>query len=98
MVLIPSAVFNWSMVIPLCIAVAVGYAVLLSLFSNQVDAASQGWVMGITGSIMALVWAVESIMVGLLATWSHELPLFLAGISMICAVLVGLWRGTRVSV
>jgi DHA1 family tetracycline resistance protein-like MFS transporter len=88
-VLIPSNLAGWFLAVPLCCCISVAYAVLLTLFSDQVDAESQGWVMGITGSIMALVWAVESVVVGLLATLDHELPMYISAIGLFLTVIAG---------
>lgn len=68
---------------PMACCVAVAYSVIISLFSDQVDAQSQGWVMGITGSIMALVWALNAVIVGLVASWSAQLPIYIAGIFLL---------------
>ena len=66
------------MLIPLACSVAVAYSAIITLFSDQVEASKQGWVMGITGSIMALVWALNGVSVGIIAAWSAHVPLFIA--------------------
>ncbi len=77
------AIYSWILIAPLASAVSIAYANLLALFSNQVSSEAQGWVMGITGAIMALVWGIVAILVGLLATWNVQLPLLLAAASFI---------------
>lgn len=72
----------WFAVLPLAIAMSVVYSVLLTIFSNQVDADSQGWIMGITGAIMAAAFGVNGIIVGLLADISPKIPLILTVIGL----------------
>lgn len=83
MVVIPHQIMVWILMAPMACCVAVAYSVIISLFSDQVDAQSQGWVMGITGSIMALVWALNAVIVGLVASWSAQLPIYIAGIFLL---------------
>jgi hypothetical protein len=64
--------------VPLACSVAITYSSLLTLFSNRVDANSQGWIMGITGSIMALVFAVDALLGGLLVEWGAVFPMILS--------------------
>lgn len=80
---IPSSLFNWIMIAPLACFVSTGYACILTHFSNQVDESSQGWVMGITGSIMALVWAINGITVGIIAAFNPATPLLIAGLCLL---------------
>ncbi len=75
-----SALMSWVLIIPLAICVALAYSVLLTLFSDQVNASSQGWVMGITGSIMAFVWGVNGLVGGLLAVWTIQAPYVLVAL------------------
>lgn len=76
-VAIPSPFSAWLTVVPLSIAMAVVYSVLLTIFSNQVDADSQGWIMGITGAIMAAAFGLNGIVVGVLADLSPKIPLII---------------------
>lgn len=78
---------SWIFVAPLACGVSLAYSVVITLFSDQVDADSQGWVMGITGSIMALVWAVNGIVVGVVAAWGVSLPTLISGITLIASVV-----------
>lgn len=79
--------FAWLLVSPIGATVTVAYAVLLTIFSNQVDEKSQGWIMGITGSIMALVFAIDGIIVSVLASYNASLPLL---ISIACFIFSAL--------
>lgn len=85
--MVEQAWVSWIFVAPLACCVAVSYSVILTMFSDAVDPSRQGWVMGITGSIMALVWAVNGVVVGVIAAWSTSLPIFIAGITLMLAVI-----------
>ncbi len=87
--ILPFEWVGWLLLIPLACSVAVAYSAIVTLFSDQVEADKQGWVMGITGSIMALVWALNGVSVGIIAAWSAHLPLF---ISAICFAIVVIYE------
>lgn len=78
MLLIKPILFNWLAIAPMAAFISSAYACILTIFSNQVDEQSQGWVMGINGSIMAIVWAVNGVLVGILASLSAALPIYIA--------------------
>lgn len=79
----PREYYVWIEVILVAIAMAVAYSTILTLFSNQVDADSQGWVMGVTGAIMALAFGVNGLILGVLANFSLQMPLLIAAICLI---------------
>ena len=64
--------------IPIGITMAVGYSSMITLFSNQVDENEQGWVMGVTGALMALCFGLTSFLTGYLANLSNAVPMYLA--------------------
>lgn len=78
------------------ISLSVAYSVLLTIFSNQVANSEQGWVMGVTGSIMALCFGLTSVFTGLVAHMGAVLPMLLAfsGLAL-SAVILFLVRGTK---
>lgn len=86
MAMIPYPLFSWIILIPLASGISIAYSALITLFSNQVAAESQGWVMGITGSIMAFVFGINGIIVGALAIWSASLPIIIATFSLVLSV------------
>lgn len=79
----PSEIYVWIYDVFIGIAMAIAYSTILTLFSNQVDANSQGWVMGITGAVMAFAFGLNGLLVGLLANLSAEAPLIVAIFSLI---------------
>lgn len=71
-------IFAWLCVFPAGAAIALAYSTLLTAFSNQVDEDSQGWVMGITGSISAFAFGVNGFLVGIIANVSPVAPLLIS--------------------
>jgi len=67
-VLIHHAVYAWILTVILGMGNGVGYTALLTMFSDQVDASKQGWVMGITGSVIGLGFAVIMIVLDAIRT------------------------------
>jgi predicted MFS family arabinose efflux permease len=60
------------------ITLSLAYSLLLTIFSNLVSKEEQGWVMGVTGSIMALCFGITSLCSSLLVYIGVRLPLLLA--------------------
>ena len=67
---------------------AIDYSTILTLFSNQVDDDSQGWVMGVTGAIMALAFGVNGLILGVLSNFSLQMPLVMAAICLIISAVL----------
>lgn len=68
----------WVAVIPAAMSLAVGFSVLVTLFSNAVDANHQGRIMGVTASITALSFGGTALMSGFMASLSVATPLIFA--------------------
>lgn len=80
----PSEEYVWGYVLIIAVSIAIAYSTILTLFSNLVDEASQGWVMGITGAIMAFAFGVNGLLIGLLANLSPATPLMM---TVVCLTL-----------
>ena len=78
----PPVIFIWLYILPLAASIAIAYSTILTIFSNQVDARSQGWIMGITGAIMAFAFAINSFLVGVLADFDSRIPLIIAAVGL----------------
>ncbi|KTC65450.1 transporter of the major facilitator superfamily (MFS) (plasmid) [Legionella adelaidensis] len=80
----------WVATLLIGISLSVAYSVLLTIFSDQVGDKEQGWVMGVTGSIMALCFGLTSIFTGLIAQIGAILPMLLAcgGLALSAVFLV----------
>lgn len=88
MLLATKQIFAWFFVMIVAISIAVAYSTLLTLFSNQVDEDSQGWVMGITGAIMAFAFGINGLLVGLLADMSPVVPMLVTIICLVAAAIL----------
>lgn len=69
----------------IALSIAMAYSIILAIFSNQVDDTEQGWVMGVTGSIMALCFGLNSLLSGFIAAYGAGLPLVLAAIGLLAS-------------
>ena len=85
--------YAWACIIPIAMLLSVAFTMMLTIFSNQVDENSQGWVMGITGAIMALTFGLNSLLLGLLATFDFNMPLYISisGL-LVSAVMMRLFK------
>lgn len=76
----------WAEVIVLAACIASATPAIYILFANEVDASSQGWVMGITGSILAFVWGLNAIVLSVFISYSSLLiPIYSAIASLLIA-------------
>jgi len=55
---------NWTLNLIIGASMAVAYSGIIALFSNQVGDNEQGWIMGVTGSIMALCFGLTTFLTG----------------------------------
>ena len=81
----------WGVTIPLNAAFGLAYSYVMGVFSRQVDQTKQGWVMGITGAILALSNTVVTAVGGVLDNYSVQASLVLACIMTV----LGLWLLTK---
>jgi len=93
MLLVNNITVAWIAVVFIGTALAVAYSTIIAMFSNQVGENEQGWVMGVTGSIMALCFGINSLFTGVIIRYGADLPIALAvfGLS-ISGLLMGLYR------
>jgi DHA1 family tetracycline resistance protein-like MFS transporter len=88
-----SEVSQWLWVILNATSDVICYTVSLSLFSNLADKDSQGWIMGVAGSLAAITWTVGGVIAGPLGYVDVRLPLLVAGVLCIISfVLMLLYR------
>lgn len=80
--------------LPVCIGttVSVAYGGIINLFSDSVDEARQGWVLGITISLTAVATGVSSLLSGALSGLDLRAPLYFA---MACMGLSAVICSTR---
>lgn len=75
----------WILIIPIATASSIAYTSVLTMFSNEVSLDKQGWVMGVTGSIMAFVFGIDGILVGIIAAWNDVAPILIAAVCLFLA-------------
>ncbi|MCH9625186.1 MAG: Tetracycline resistance protein, class C [Chlamydiales bacterium] len=76
----------WLMTIPIGAGMGLGYSFILALFSQQVTADRQGWVMGITSALVAFGAGAASIIEGFLSPLNLRLPFYIS----IALIAIGL--------
>lgn len=76
--LIGNQIIAWIATLLIGMSIAVSYSVILAIFSDQVSSDEQGWVMGVTGAIMALCFGLTTFFTGLVASFGADWPLILA--------------------
>ncbi|ODN41888.1 MFS transporter [Piscirickettsia litoralis] len=82
--LIHNAYLSYLFTLLIGLTLAVAYSSIITLFSNQVGPDEQGWVMGVTGSIMALCFGLTSVSTGVIASFSGAaIPIVLAVIGLL---------------
>lgn len=77
----------WLFSLPIAIFYIAGFTMLLTLFSNAVAKHEQGWVMGVSTSMMAMAWAITGLSPNLISRYGIRLLIHYAGIAMLCAGL-----------
>lgn len=93
---IPVEWVAWVATLIIGMSLSVAYSVLITIFSNLVNENEQGWVMGVTGSIMALCFGLTSIFTGVIAQVGAVLPMLLAVAGLAgSAIILAVVRRTR---
>jgi DHA1 family tetracycline resistance protein-like MFS transporter len=69
-------------------AIAIVYANILTLFSNQVSREEQGWVMGMTGAVGAFSFGLIALVGSLISLLGINAPLVVGGLCLIAGGIV----------
>lgn len=85
-VLVDNLYFAWAMILPAGICNLMAYALLLKLYSEEVVAERQGWVMGFTNGIVAGTTGIMALISGILANISVNMPLMVCVVVLMIAV------------
>jgi DHA1 family tetracycline resistance protein-like MFS transporter len=80
--------WQWLVATIIANAVAVGYAGMIALASDQIDASKQGFLMGSTDAIIGLAFTLTGLLSGVIAYYSPALPQFLAGLFMVLGLII----------
>jgi DHA1 family tetracycline resistance protein-like MFS transporter len=92
MIIFKTEFIAWISALIIGTSLSIAYSALLAMFSNQVSHNEQGWVMGVTGSIMALCFGVTSFFSGFMAHFGADSPIFLAVIGLSGSAILLLCR------
>lgn len=80
-------VFTWFIFL-LTSVVPIGYVSLITLLSKQVDSNQQGRVMGVVGSVFALMWALGPTLSGYLLSLSLTFNFIMVAVSLFIAMMI----------
>ena len=81
--LIQNELSAWILSIPAATSLAIGYSVLISLFSQEVDKNKQGWIMGLTGAISAFSFGITGLTAGMLVNLGANTPIWFAFVCLV---------------
>lgn len=79
------AYMQWIFVILVAIFTGTAYASLLSLLSNLANAKNQGWILGISSTLLGISWTITGFTSGIFTNLSLYLPAYTALISIVIA-------------
>lgn len=83
-----SGILIWLTVIPIAMGDVVAFSCITTLYSNAVEKAEQGKVMGVCFIVVALIWALTGFLGGMLMSVHPLLPILVAPIGVLIAVLL----------
>ncbi len=79
--------FQWIALIPIIVGIGIAYNALLAGFSNSVSEHEQGWVMGVTGAVMAMAWILGAFCASFFF-YFNALLLFIAATGFLLLALI----------
>ncbi len=85
--LFPIETLMWILAVPIAFFDCLAYTGILTAFSKAVNAKSQGWAMGISGSVMALSWTLTGLATNLIILIGLPGLIFIGG----ALVLISGW-------
>jgi MFS transporter, DHA1 family, tetracycline resistance protein len=80
---IPEEILLWIVAIPFALSANVAFAAMYTSFSNAADANSQGWVMGISGSIVAISFVLTGLSPTLVPLLGVKMQIFFGSILLL---------------
>ncbi len=82
----------WIVTIAVVMPSALGYSILITVCSNAVSQEEQGWVMGISSSVVAAGFGLGSAAAGTLGIFGASVPFITAAlVSLLSAILLFVW-------
>lgn len=86
--LLPILLVIWVMAFLIGMFVSIAYSSLLTMFSNRVGPDEQGWVMGVSGSIMSLSFGASTFITGYVVDFGVNWSLWMCGLGFIASVFL----------
>jgi DHA1 family tetracycline resistance protein-like MFS transporter len=87
-VVVENQVVFWCATAVAAISAATAFSFIITLFSGLVDKTQQGWVMGISGAVIAVAWAVTALFTGLLLSIGPAVSNGLGGVFGLVGVIL----------
>ncbi|WP_419418434.1 MFS transporter [Legionella sp. D16C41] len=81
----------WVLAFPISAFDMIAYTALLTAFSDAVDKSAQGWVMGLSGALMAMAWAITGLSANLLPIFGTLGLIFIGGIFLLASAALMAW-------
>ncbi|MGE5196543.1 MAG: MFS transporter [Anaerolineae bacterium] len=81
--LFPNQIFLWTLALPIGAFDMVAYTALLTSYSNAAATEKQGWVLGISGSVMALSWTLSGLSTNLISYIGLQGLILIGGLLLI---------------
>lgn len=79
----------WSGMVVCTVGAAMAFSCIVTLFSKTVDLNQQGWVMGVSGAVIAFAWGATGLLTGALLHWGVALALYIAiGFALLGSVII----------
>lgn len=82
------ATAQWVIAAPYAVCIAMSYATTLTLLSNLASKDEQGWIMGVSTSVMAGAWGITGFLAGTLAYVSSVFPFIIVALLMTGSMLL----------
>jgi DHA1 family tetracycline resistance protein-like MFS transporter len=82
------SLFVWLAAIPTAMGDVIAYSCLTAMYSNSVEKEAQGKVMGVCFTVIGLIWSLTAIVGGMLMSIQPLLPLLIAPLGILFAVVL----------
>lgn len=88
-------IWQWLCVMPIVVGSALVYNGIVTICSNDTDADTQGWLMGIFSAIVSLAWAITGVISSLLGYFNLRLPFYGSFILLLIAFAIMHYHSQR---
>lgn len=88
-------IMAWIGLVPISLGISLSHGPIMSLFSDQVSDDKQGWIMGVSGSVISFAAFVSSMLGILLADITARAPLWVALLSYVLGIVLISYLGRK---